>query len=161
MQRREFLQNGLLIGSAALLLKIGHSMPVEDSIGQLFQAIIDGRADVVEALIRDGVDVNGKGFNGNTALHFATTFGSPEMPIAKLLVENGADVNAKNNDGTPPIYAAATWGNVESIRFLVEHGADADVVDEFLLTPLVCAMASENKQVIEYLAGLSNSAASL
>lgn len=161
MKRREFLRNGLLIGSAALLPEIGHSMPVEDSTGQLFQAIIDGRFEVLEVFIRKSGNVNIKGKMGWTPLYCVVALGKCNITALKMLLDAGADINAETEDGSTPLHEAACWRKVECVRFLVEHGADPKTKNEFGLTPLDYARASENKPVIEYLTGLSNSTASL
>jgi len=52
---------------------------------------------IVKALLDKGIDVNTKGFGGNTALHLAC-MGLKEDAI-KLLLSHGADKNIKNDKG--------------------------------------------------------------
>lgn len=70
----------------------------------LHEAVRNGRQDIVKYLIAHGADVNEKGYEGNTPLHFAKEHNYGE--IADILIANGADVNIRNNKGeTPEIYA--------------------------------------------------------
>lgn len=85
--------------------------------------------DLLTTLIRENPDVvNAPGCDGMSPLHFAAT-----PRIAELLLAHGADINLRDRDhnGTP-----AQWtmrGRPEVCRYLLERGAEADVV-------LYCAM---------------------
>ena len=64
---------------------------------------------------------------GDTALHWAASFGSSNAVI-KLLISNGADPNVQNVNGAVPIHEAVKRKN-ESIRqLLLEAGAKMDIV---------------------------------
>ena len=54
--------------------------------------------EVVELLIANGADVNAKGKEGETLLHFPKT-----KEIAELLIAAGADVNARDEYGDTPL----------------------------------------------------------
>lgn len=163
MQRREFLRNGLLLGSVGLLSGMEFSLPAEESTlsemdMRLFRAIIEGKTDVVKALIRNGADVNIKSEFGWTPLHAATsTFEKVGVTIIKLLIFNGADMNAKDYLGHAPLHYAVLDGDVELIQFLVSNGADVNTEDEFGGTPLDFAKGIENMPVVEYLTGIIDS----
>ncbi|MCG9131981.1 ankyrin repeat domain-containing protein [Candidatus Poribacteria bacterium] len=80
--------------------------------------------ETLETLIRENPDVvNAPGCDGMSPLHFAATPG-----IAELLLKHGADINLRDRDhyGT-----AAQWTmrrRPEVCRYLLERGAEADVV---------------------------------
>jgi hypothetical protein len=44
-------------------------------------------------------------------------------------IEKGCDVNIRNSIDATPLMAAASMGNFKLIKFLLEHGADANAVD--------------------------------
>ena len=96
-------------------------------------------ADTLEALIRENPDVvNAPGSDGMTPLHFAAT-----PRIAELLLTHGADINLRDRDhyGT-----AAQWTmrrRPEVCRYLLEQGAEADVV-------LYCAMGDVERARVEF-----------
>ena len=97
------------------------------------------RVDTLEALIRENPDVvNALGCDGMSPLHFAAT-----PRIAELLLAHGADINLRDRDhyGT-----AAQWTmrrRPEVCRYLLEQGAEADVV-------LYCAMGDVERARAEF-----------
>ena len=96
-------------------------------------------SDTLATLIRENPDVvNAPGSDGMSPLHFAAT-----RQIAELLLENGADINRRDRDhyGT-----AAQWTlrrRPEVCRYLLEQGAEADVV-------LYCAMGDVERAKAEF-----------
>ena len=45
-------------------------------------------------------------------------------------------VNVQNGDGFTPLHVAAMWGREESVRELLERGADPEISDDEGMTPL-------------------------
>ena len=77
----------------------------------------------IEALIKDGADVNYKEEEkGNYPLLICARKGYDE--IAALLINNGADVNLANDFGTTALMAAARHDNYELCEVLLILGAD-------------------------------------
>lgn len=77
----------------------------------------------IEALIKDGADVNYKEKEkGNYPLLICARKGYDE--IAALLINNGADVNLANDFGTTALMAAARHDNYELCEVLLILGAD-------------------------------------
>ena len=64
-------------------------------------AALYGQAEVAGLLIENGVDVNARNRDMNTALHAAAFLGRPE--IFKILIEAGANPQAKNFEGKTPL----------------------------------------------------------
>ena len=97
------------------------------------------RVETLEALIRENPDVvNAPGSDGMSPLHFAAT-----PRIAELLLAHGADINLRDRDhyGTP-----AQWTmrrRPEVCRYLLEQGAEADVV-------LYCVMGDVERAKAEF-----------
>jgi ankyrin repeat protein len=86
---------------------------------------------VIQHLIKLGVDVNAKDRYGWTPLHYAARKKSqaadPSLSTAcvKLLIDAGADVNAKDNEGVTPMHRSVfecPW-NLEMIEVLLAAGA--------------------------------------
>ena len=96
-------------------------------------------AETLEALIRGNPDVvDVPGCDGMSPLHFAAT-----PRIAELLLAHGADINLRDRDhyGT-----AAQWTmrrRPEVCRYLLEQGAEADVV-------LYCVMGDVERAKAEF-----------
>lgn len=108
-------------------------------------ATVDGHSaagldmyDTLAALIRENPDVvNAPGCDGMSPLHFAAT-----PRIVELLLAHGADINLRDRDhcGTP-----AQWTmrrRPEVCRYLLDQGAEADVV-------LYCVMSDVERAKAE------------
>ena len=87
---------------------------VNTMTASLHRAAYNKHKEIIELLITNGVDVNGKNDAAETPLHLATT-----KEIAELLIANGADVNAATNRGTTPLDWAA---NGEIASLIRKHG---------------------------------------
>lgn len=93
---------------------------------------------LAELIREDSEVVNALGSDGMSPLHFAAT-----PRIAELLLTHGADINLRDRDhnGTP-----AQWTmrrRPEVCRYLLERGAEADVV-------LYCAMGDVERSKAEF-----------
>ncbi|XP_020903271.1 transient receptor potential cation channel subfamily A member 1, partial [Exaiptasia diaphana] len=64
---------------------------------------------------------------GITPLHQAAL--SNSHGIAEILINNGADVNARTNENRTPLMFAAKRGGVDTVRLLLEKGADPTLKD--------------------------------
>jgi len=95
-----------------------------------------GRNEVVELLLRKGVDASGRDGDA-TALHFAAAFG--RMDLVRLLLKHGASLEALNSyDGT--VLDGTMWYAFNSpiegvayaavVRELIDAGARVDVYPE-------------------------------
>lgn len=164
MQRRDFLRNGLLLASAGLLSGEGFFLSILETASsenaelevskQFIHAIFEKKVDVVEAIIRNGADVNINCGYGFTPLHLAVW--RENLEIVQILVVNGADVNAKDEFGGTPLHQTITNESVEVIKVLVANGADVNIKDEYGVAPLDLAIARENAPIIEYLSSIVN-----
>jgi ankyrin repeat protein len=107
---------------------------------------------LVRELVAHGADVNarlkqgssGKGQIKQTgATAFFMACDTADVPLMRLLVELGADPAIPNADHCPPVLAAAGLGTLapteeagteeemlEAVEFLLERGADINVVDD-------------------------------
>lgn len=88
-----------------------------------------------------GLDVNTKGFFGDTPLHsmYEESCMSKELmrvATAQVLIDLGADVNIENSRGVTPLLLASGSRDVESMRLLLDHGAKVNHRDHTGLTPL-------------------------
>jgi hypothetical protein len=102
--------------------------------------------DIVKELIRAGADVNARDSKGNTPLaqavrgnkyggRYRSQYSNPA--IVKELLEAGANANAKDRYGTPILFVAIQNGNLESLKLLLQHGADINnATNKFRATAL-------------------------
>ena len=110
----------------------------ERKLSALMIAAQHKHAEVVMLLLEAGAKVNLKGYNGKTALMFATEdpYGLQDLTprksvrTVKALLDGGADVNLEDDNGTSPLLAAAgmvgrQWQQ-EVVKLLLEKKAIVD-----------------------------------
>lgn len=94
-------------------------------------------AEVLQALINAGADIEVRNSDGNTPLLEAARFKSANTMM--VLIENGANINATNDKDDTPLLLAAyrTYGSskkkrrerdIELLKHMVERGADKSVI---------------------------------
>jgi ankyrin repeat protein len=108
-------------------------------------------------LLQKGANPNFKGPNGNTVLHNMSMYlTNPESNADKLtaktiyrklslqaLVKAGAKIASQNDDGKTPLHIASEWGNLPAAKFLIENGANVNIRDKDVKTPLDYAKSAE------------------
>ena len=78
----------------SLLVKHGAALNLEDAGGYLCRVVTGGRIDLLNRLLRFGVDPNCKNYDRRTPLHIAAAEGL--HLVASMLIGFGADVQAKD-----------------------------------------------------------------
>ena len=86
----------------------------------LMLAALRGQEALVVQLVSKGAEVNKTGW---TPLHYAATGG--QARIAAFLIGAHAQVNAESANGTTPLMMAAMYGNDQTVKVLLEYGAEA------------------------------------
>lgn len=85
----------------------------------LMMAALKGDMPGVKMLLERGAKVNQSGWS---PLHYAAT--GPEPDIVRLLLGRGAEIDATAPNGVTPLMMAAQYGSEDSVKLLLEHGAD-------------------------------------
>ena len=105
------------------LIDLGADVNYEDAAGfpALIAVLSTGRPEcreLVELLLAAGVDVNQRGINDFTPLHYAAARNDPTM--IELLVAHGADLDARTriDDLATPLEEARRAGHREAIEIL-------------------------------------------
>ena len=114
-----------------LLLELGADPNVSDCWGNrpLHGAAQIGSKEVAQILINGGANVNA----ATTVLLDAVKSGHYE--VAELLIESGFNVNGVTGN-ISPLHVAVEGYCKDSVKFLIENGADPNVADSDGLTPL-------------------------
>lgn len=109
----------------------------------LHTAVERGYADVLEALLDGGADIEAKGNEGARPLAAACGFGRVEC--AKTLLRRGAEVDARDDLSRTALMSACSNARFESVadcaRLLLRSGADTEAKDIIGMTPLDCLPA--------------------
>lgn len=95
----------------------------------LMLAALKGHVDLVNHLIAKDADVNKTGW---TPLHYAAS--GAKAPILLILLEHSAYIDAESPNGSTPLMMAAMYGNAESVKVLLEAGADPTLKNQQGLT---------------------------
>ena len=90
-------------------------------------------------LLDRGADVNAQDDKGSAVVHYAVS--SPEW--TKLILSRNPNLELQDRDGnTPLITAAGSRGDIESVRLLLQAGAEVNETAPAGRTPLMAAITS-------------------
>jgi len=128
----------------------GRALASESLLSALRDSALKGGDIVdVQALLRQGGDVNAADTDGTTALAWAVHAG--HVAIAEALLEAGADVAATNRYGVGPVHLASENGSAEMLGVLLAHGADANTALPDGETALMTAARTGNAAAVNAL----------
>ncbi len=123
-----------------------------DPVLDIFDAAALGRVDrLAELLVLDPSCANAWSPDGFPPLGLAAFFGQPSA--VRLLLDHGADVGAvaRNAMRVQPLHAATAARDVESVRLLLEAGADPDAEQQEGWTPLMAARRHDDADIVDLL----------
>jgi hypothetical protein len=97
-------------------------------------AILEGRQDIAEWLIENGLDIDqrDKG-SGLAPLHHAVRqecLTDKFKPIVEALIEAGAEIDIRDKRGATPLMLACLFGNLDVVKLLLVHHADLEARDK-------------------------------
>jgi ankyrin repeat protein len=139
-----------------ILLERGADVNHVQERGQtaLMWAASEGHADVLEILIEHRATLGLRSIESTlderrppgalSALHFAARHG--DLDSVRVLAEAGADLNPAMAEGTTPIIMAIVNGHYELALYLLNHGADANLTDQYNRGPLYATIDMRNVQ---------------
>jgi len=101
-----------------------------DSQGKthLHHAAKDGDTDLIEYLLKRGLELDQKDNSGFTPLHDAVQ--AQDTSALRFLIDRHADVHAKNADLSTPLHLAVFNNDIQSAEMLYFNGAHSDVLIE-------------------------------
>lgn len=123
----------------------------EESVPVLFIAVDEGNIDIVRALLNFGADIHAKDRAGNKILFWIDDDTPSEL--VELLISYNADVNAvdDSDDETSVLLYAIEHSTVDSVRKLVEAGANVNYTDKKGWTPLMIAAYEDDIEMVRTL----------
>jgi uncharacterized protein len=141
-RRRHSLMAALTCAAALACAAALHAAtPSASAATSIVDAAMEGNADAVRTLMKQGADVNGAQGDGLTALHWAAKKGDAAM--TGMLIVGGANVRAATRlGGYTPMHLAAEIGSAPVIAALIKGGADVNAITTTGTTPLMLASAA-------------------
>lgn len=117
-------------------------------------AVLHRDVNKVRALLTNepSINVNWQSESRTTgpALLTAASFGPPDM--VRLLLDQGADPNMEDEHGFRALYYASKEGSAETVRMLIEAGADIEAKENnYGATALMVAARWKRLEVVEML----------
>ncbi len=103
-----------------------HATHEQDNTSAFQYGVYKKHLNILQLLIKRGVDVNQKGWRGGTALHSGAMYGHAK--IIQFLIRNGAEINIFDQRGLTPLHCASSCGHDTSIvQLLINEGADPNL----------------------------------
>ncbi|MEZ5594543.1 MAG: ankyrin repeat domain-containing protein [Gammaproteobacteria bacterium] len=103
----------------------------------LMAAAMQGKLQLVQALLAAGADPNARNQNGGTPLLYAMAGGS--LAVTRHLLAAGAQINQRSSNGWSPLMMAVAKRRAALVSALLQAGADANISDVYGWTPLMRA----------------------
>lgn len=117
----------------------------------LARAAEAGHLDCVRRLLEAGTSVHITDGWGLQPIHHACGNKANWLAIVEELLKKGADPNAPSENGTP-LHEAANRGSLDTVKYLINSGADTDAQDSDGDTPAMVALVCWNESTFIYLA---------
>jgi ankyrin repeat protein len=106
--------------------------------------------EIVAMLIEAGADVNERSEFGYPVLVFAVKLGRNQL--VDILLSAGAEINTTEVAmGRTALAWAVATNNIETVRKLIEAGADLEMTDELGNTPLMTAKSIGSEEIVKLL----------
>ncbi len=128
-----------------LLTKYPDMMNVRDTGGRNLLHVANNSSELVEYLIKNGLDIEAQTSSRWRPLHSQAYKG--HMAGVELLLEHGADIEAKTSFGHTPLFSSLRWDRIEVTKFLIKKGADLNPTTELGRTPLITASIEGNAEL--------------
>jgi ankyrin repeat protein len=134
--------------AAALLASPALNLEAANPAGEtaLMMAALQGWLDWTRKMVERGASVRR---NGWTPLHYAAT--GPNAAVVAYLLDQGADVNARAPNGNTPLMMAARFGTEDSVKLLVQRGADKQLLNAANLSAADMATVAERPWLLRWL----------
>ncbi|WP_442782554.1 ankyrin repeat domain-containing protein [Collimonas fungivorans] len=110
----------------------------------LMVASYKGDVAAVKALLDKEAEPNNTGW---TALHYAAAIGNNE--IVQMLLDASAYIDAGSPNNTTPIMMAARGGKIETVKLLLDSGADVTLKNDVGMTAIDLAKKFDHNDIAD------------
>jgi ankyrin repeat protein len=135
--------------AAFLIEQPGFHLDAHNTRGEnaLMIAALRGHVGLLRLMLRHGAEVNKPGW---TPLHYAAAHPTAvSVEMVELLLEENAYIDAASPNETTPLMMAARYGHRDSVRALLEAGADVSLRNQQGLAALDFAVESSRRDVAD------------
>ena len=114
-------------------------------------AVREGHLEILKLLLQNGVDVNARDNEGNSALLLASGFGRDD--IVEFLLDHGADIYITNCNNATPLHIAAYYGHKKIVNYLLNYNIDINHKSNqgYGCTPLYHATETGDTELVDSL----------
>ena len=110
--------------------------------------------DSFNLLVQNGGAINTITDFGDSTLHFAVrNQNGISHDLIRYLVGRGIEINKVNNDGNTPLHTAVQYSNIESIKTLLELGANKSIKNKQGKTPIDIVKEKKKNEIMELFSG--------
>jgi ankyrin repeat protein len=137
-----------------LLVQYGADINLKNFKGEslLYRASFYGVSWIVDKLLADGVDLESRDHQQETAL-FASIYKLASAPVTQKLIEAGAKFQIVDAEGWTPLHLAASANNVRAAEILIGAGSSRNAVDQNGNSPISIAEQMGSAAVLKLLTG--------
>ncbi|KAK1053211.1 hypothetical protein LTR33_014389 [Friedmanniomyces endolithicus] len=123
-----------------------------EGVTPLMRAITKGVVANARTLLKEGAAADLADNKGVTAMHCAAQVGSVEA-VQELFKRGQAAnfIDAEDHQGNTPLSLAAAGGHEAVVLYLLKHGADRNIENEFGDDPSDCAKDSGHSEIVDLL----------
>lgn len=153
LQDKDGINAVMLVSSPEMLKLFAPKAKDKNQLTLIFaKAVQLGADDLAEALFKKGINIHYKDSMRQTLLHYADR--NPTW--LRELIKKGVGINSKNKHGETPLMSALGSENIETIRILLEAGANPNLKYPrrdlpILHYEILKAMFSGNLEVLDLL----------
>lgn len=131
---------------------------LKDAGGELdfFSAVAIQDTQAIDQMLADNPNAcEARRVDGYPAIHFAVQRGN--LDLVKKLMDSGCDIELKNHSknrghfGGRMLHAAAFWNQPEIAKYLIQSGAEVNVIAKLKTTPLHVAARVGNAEITSLL----------
>ena len=126
-----------------------HEAPIhyQDLSGQTFlhHAVLNKNIEVIDFLIKQGIDIHAKNHEGQDALFLASGRSRNAVTIMNRLLSAGADIHTTDNSKNSLLHNAASWGLVENALFLLKEGIETNLKNSNGQTAMALAREEDDR----------------
>ncbi|MCD8433549.1 ankyrin repeat domain-containing protein [Tenacibaculum finnmarkense genomovar ulcerans] len=138
-----------------LLIEKGANVNAKHRIGKtaMNDALYGNNYEAISLLIDNGYDLK------NDGVSFRQAVSNRQYEAIKLFLDYGVDVNFCKPDmvypyNSTPVHIAAKNDDLDTVKLLVEKGADVTTKDNYGERPFNCAVANKNEEMISFIRSL-------